>query len=65
MLGLQLFLISAAKPFMILTSVIEDSKLAGEQLETLSGRLMEAQEEERKRIIRFRARPLINFDLTI
>jgi signal transduction histidine kinase len=52
MLGLQLFLISAATPFMMLTSVVEDRKLAGEQLETLSGRLIEAQEEERKRIAR-------------
>ena len=32
MLALQLFLISAATPFMILTAVAEDRKLAGEQL---------------------------------
>src|SRR5215470_1149411 len=52
MLGLQLFLIFAATPFMILTSVVEDRKRAGEQLETLSGRLIGAQEEERRRIAR-------------
>jgi signal transduction histidine kinase len=52
MLSLQLFLIFAATPFMILTAVVEDRKRAGEQLETLSGRLIEAQEEERKRIAR-------------
>jgi signal transduction histidine kinase len=52
MLALQLFLISAATPFMILTAVVEDRKLAGEQLARLSGRLIEAQEEERKRIAR-------------
>jgi len=52
MLSLQLFLIFAATPFMILTAVVQDRRLAGEQLETLSGRLIEAQEEERKRIAR-------------
>ena len=52
MLALQLFLICVATPFMILTAVVEDRKLAGEQLENLSGRLIEAQEEERKRIAR-------------
>ena len=51
-LALQLFLISAATPFMILTAVVEDRKLAGEELARLSGRLIEAQEEERKRIAR-------------
>jgi len=52
MLVLQLFLIFAATPFMILTAVVEDRKLAGEQLTRLSRRLIEAQEEERKRIAR-------------
>jgi len=52
MLSLQLFLIFAATPFMILTAVVEDRKLAGEQLASLSGRLIEAHEEERKRIAR-------------
>ena len=52
MLALQLFLISAALPFLILTAVVEDRKLAGEQLASLSGKLIEAQEEERKRIAR-------------
>src|SRR5215470_4460533 len=51
-LALQLFLISAATPFMILTAVVEDRKLAGEELARLSGRLIQAQEEERKRIAR-------------
>jgi signal transduction histidine kinase len=52
MLVLQRFLIFAATPFMILTTVVEDRKLAGEQLARLSRRLIEAQEEERKRIAR-------------
>jgi signal transduction histidine kinase len=37
---------------MILTAVVEDRMLAGEKLTRLSGRLIEAQEEERKRIAR-------------
>jgi signal transduction histidine kinase len=52
MLALQLFLIFAATPFMILTAVVQDRKLAGERLASLSRRLIEAQEEERKRIAR-------------
>jgi len=52
MLALQLFLIFAAIPFMILTAVVEDRKLAGERLALLNHRLIEAQEEERKRIAR-------------
>jgi signal transduction histidine kinase len=52
MLGLQLFLIFAATPFMILTAVVEDRKLAGEQLARLSRTLIEAHEDERKRIAR-------------
>jgi signal transduction histidine kinase len=52
MLALQLFLISAATPFMVLTAVVEDRKFAGEKLATLSRSLIEAQEEERKRIAR-------------
>jgi signal transduction histidine kinase len=52
MLALQLFLIFAATPFMVLTAVVEDRKLAQEKLARLSGRLIEAQEDERKRIAR-------------
>jgi signal transduction histidine kinase len=52
MLALQLFLIFAATPFMVFTAVVEDRKLAQEKLARLSGRLIEAQEEERKRIAR-------------
>jgi integral membrane sensor domain MASE1 len=52
MLVLQLFLIFAAMPFTILTAVVEDRKLAGEQLARLSSRLIQAQEEERRRIAR-------------
>ena len=52
MLALQLFLIFASIPFMILTAVVEDRKLAGERLVRLSRKLIEAQEEERKRIAR-------------
>ena len=37
---------------MILTAVVDDRKLAGERLTSLSGKLIEAQEEERKRIAR-------------
>jgi len=52
MLSLQLFLIFASIPFMILTAVVEDRKLAGEKLAGLGRKLIEAQEEERKRIAR-------------
>lgn len=52
MLALQLFLIFVATPFMVLTAVVEDRKLAQEKLAGMSGRLIEAQEEERKRIAR-------------
>ena len=52
MFALQLFLIFVATPFMILTAIVEDRKLAGEQLARLSRGLIEAQEEERKRIAR-------------
>jgi len=52
MLALQLFLTFAATPFMILAAVVEDRKLAAGQLASLSGRLIEAHEEERKRIAR-------------
>jgi signal transduction histidine kinase len=52
MLILQLFLIVAAIPLMILTAVMEDRELAGKQLARLSRSLIEAQEEERKRIAR-------------
>lgn len=52
MLALQLFLIFASIPFMILTAVVEDRQLAGEKLAGLGRKLIEAQEEERKRIAR-------------
>jgi signal transduction histidine kinase len=52
MLALQLFLIFAATPFLILSAVVEDRRLAGEELTNLSGRLLEAHDEERKRIAR-------------
>ena len=52
MLILQLFLIVAAIPLMILTAVVEDREFAGKQLARLSRSLIEAQEEERKRIAR-------------
>jgi signal transduction histidine kinase len=52
MLALQLFLIFASIPFMILTAVVEDRRLAGEKLAGLGRKLIEAQEEERKRIAR-------------
>ena len=52
MLALQLFLIFASIPFMTLTAVVEDRKLAGEKLAGLGRKLIEAQEEERKRIAR-------------
>jgi len=52
MLALQLFLIFASIPFMTLTAVVEDRKLAGEKLARLGRRLIDAQEEERKRIAR-------------
>jgi len=52
MLALQLFLTFAATPFMILAAVVEDRRLAAGQLASLSGRLIEAHEEERKRIAR-------------
>jgi signal transduction histidine kinase len=52
MLPLQLFLIFAAIPFMILTALVEDRKRAGEKLASLSRGLLEAQEKERTRIAR-------------
>jgi len=51
-LSLQLFLIFASIPFMALTAVVEDRKLAGEKLASLSRGLIEAQEKERTRIAR-------------
>jgi signal transduction histidine kinase len=51
-LALQLFLIFASTPFMTLTAVVEDRRLAGEKLAGLGRKLIEAQEEERKRIAR-------------
>jgi len=51
-LSLQLFLIFASIPFMALTAVVEDRKIAGERLASLSRGLIEAQEKERMRIAR-------------
>lgn len=51
-LSLQLFLIFASIPFMALTAVVEDRKIAGERLASLSRGLIEAQEKERTRIAR-------------
>jgi len=51
-LSLQLFLIFASIPFMALTAVVEDRKIAGEKLASLSRGLIEAQEKERTRIAR-------------
>lgn len=52
MLSLQLFLIFASIPFMTLTALVEDRKIAGERLANLSRGLIEAQEKERTRIAR-------------
>ena len=46
---LQLFLIFASVPFMVLTALVEDRKIAGERL---ASRLIDAQEKERTRIAR-------------
>jgi signal transduction histidine kinase len=51
-LSLQLFLIFASIPFLVLTALVEDRKIAGERLASLSRGLIEAQEEERRRIAR-------------
>jgi len=50
MLSLQLFLIVAATPFLVLTALVEDRKVVGERLASLSRGLIRAQEQERARI---------------
>ncbi|HWC16605.1 MAG TPA: sensor histidine kinase [Terriglobales bacterium] len=49
-LSLQLFLIVAAIPFLVLTAFVEDRKVVGERLASLTRGLIEAQEQERARI---------------
>jgi signal transduction histidine kinase len=51
-LSLQLFLLCAAVPFMVLAALAEERKDAEEVLRELSGRLITAQEQERTRISR-------------
>jgi signal transduction histidine kinase len=51
-LSLQLFLIFVSMPFMVLTALVEDRKIAGQRLANLSRGLIEAQEKERTRIAR-------------
>lgn len=52
MLSLQLFLIFTSIPFLVLTALVEDRKIAGESLASLSRGLIDAQEKERTRIAR-------------
>jgi len=51
-LSLQLFLIVAAMPFLALTALVEDRKIVGERLASLTRGLIQAQEQERARIAR-------------
>ena len=51
-LSLQLFLVCAAIPFMVLAALAEEHKSGLETLQELSGRLITAQEEERARVAR-------------
>ena len=51
-LQLQLFLVFAAAPFMVLAAAIEERKLAEQALEGFSRKLIDAQEQERTRIAR-------------
>ena len=51
-LSLQLFLLCAAIPFMVLAALAEEHKLGERALRELSGRLITAQEEERTRLSR-------------
>ena len=51
-LSLQLFLLCAAIPFMVLAALAEEHKLGERALSELSGRLITAQEEERTRLSR-------------
>ena len=50
--SLQLFLIFASIPFLLLTALAEDRRVAGNRLANLSRGLIEAQEKERARIAR-------------
>jgi signal transduction histidine kinase len=49
-LSLQLFLLFSAASFMVLAAIVEERKRAEEELTGMSGRLIEAQEQERARI---------------
>jgi signal transduction histidine kinase len=51
-LQLQLFLVFAAAPFMVLAAAIEERKLAEQALAGFSRKLIDAQEQERTRIAR-------------
>jgi signal transduction histidine kinase/AmiR/NasT family two-component response regulator len=51
-LSLQVFLLLAAAPFMVLAAVVEERKQTEEALRDLSGRLIHSQEEERCRLAR-------------
>jgi signal transduction histidine kinase len=51
-LSLQVFLLLAAAPFMVLAAVVEERKQKEEALRDLSGRLIHSQEEERCRLAR-------------
>lgn len=49
-LSLQLFLIVAAAPLLVLTALVEDQKIVANRLASLSRGFLQAQEEERSRI---------------
>jgi len=51
-LSLQVFLLLAAAPFMVLAVVVEERKQTEEALRDLSGRLIHSQDEERNRLAR-------------
>ena len=51
-LSLQVFLLLAAAPFMVLAAVVEERKQTEEALRDLTGRLIHSQEEERCRLAR-------------
>ena len=51
-LQLQLFLIFAAAPFMVLAAAIEERKLAEQTLAVVNHKLIEAQDQERARVAR-------------
>jgi signal transduction histidine kinase len=50
--SLQVFLLLAAAPFMVLAAVVEERKQTEEALRDLSGRLIHSQDEERNRLAR-------------